>query len=141
LCDQVDFQIDLWNAGDTQGFQFKLGFDGDVLDFHSAHLGPFLSSTGRNVTVLGQSVTDDVLTFAAFADPGMQPLPRGDGELATVRFEAVGAGVSPLDLHDAILTDGAFQVIDPGDEHRLRGDGRRRTRRRLRRHADRDAVG
>jgi hypothetical protein len=111
LCDQFELTVEVWNAPETTAFQFHLGFDPAVLDFRAAAVGTFLSSTGRDVTVLPPVLNGGDLLFAAAAEPGDGPPPSGDGELARVSFEAIAGGVSALDLHDAILINELGQTL------------------------------
>ena len=86
-------------------YEFTLAFDPALVSVVGVANGTFLGSTGRSVNCLGPfleagSVRFGCVTFGAEPDG-----PTGTGLLARVRFSALAAGTSALDLTKVILTD------------------------------------
>jgi len=97
----VDYVENLW------GYQFWLSFDNTTLHGVSVENGPFLASAGGIVIVAPGAGFDNEagelkLFGAAIFFMGPPPsdaiLPDGGGVLATVTFEVVGIGCSPIML-------------------------------------------
>ena len=92
----VDYIHELW------GYQFLMFFNPEVLHGVSVENGPFLESAGGHVTEFpgfGFDNTKGVLyLFIATIYPIRPPFPTGGGTLASITFEIVGTGGSPLTL-------------------------------------------
>lgn len=93
---------DVTNLG---AFSFTLGFDSSILAFDSATGGPFLGSSGREVTCLSPVVGSDDVTFNCLTTEAAPPGPDGAGILASVDFTAGAEGTSPLSLLSVTLSD------------------------------------
>jgi Cohesin domain len=86
-------------------YEFTLAFDPAVVSFVSVANGAFLGSTGRSVNCLGPFPEAGSVRFACVtlgSEPGG---PTGTGLLARVKFSALAAGASTLDLTKVILAD------------------------------------
>ena len=86
-------------------YEFTLAFDPAVVSFASVAKGAFLGSTGRSVSCLGPFLEAGSVRFACVtlgSEPGG---PTGTGLLARVKFSALAAGTSTLDLTKVILAD------------------------------------
>jgi len=97
----VDYVENLW------GYQFWLSFDPTVIHGVSVENGPFLGSAGGIVIIApGAGFDNDVGELKLFGasiffmgpPPSDAILPDGGGVLATVTFEVVGTGCSPIAL-------------------------------------------
>lgn len=92
------------------GFQFRLRYDTDVLDSMEgwAVQGPFLTSADPNAQTFGWlNVTDpdgEIQVFITLLGTAVTE-PSGSGVLATITFEVIAAGSSPLDLYYDRLGD------------------------------------
>jgi len=95
----VDYVEELW------AYQFTLSFSPGVLHGVNVEHGPFLESRGGSAVVIpGQGFDNEAGTlwlFGAYLDP-IKRLPTGGsdehGPLATITFEVVGYGSSPITL-------------------------------------------
>ena len=97
----VDYVENLW------GYQFWLSFDPAILHGVSVENGAFLGSAGGDVLVAPGAGFDNVAgelklfgatIFFMGPPPSDEILPDGGGVLATVTFEVVGYGCSPIEL-------------------------------------------
>lgn len=104
-CDHFEVAVNVWDATGTAAFQFEVGFDGGLVEFESAELGDFLTSTGRDVIFPAPHVTDSSVFVGAASEPG-PPAPSGDGALAILTFRATSVGEGELDLRAAQLVSG-----------------------------------
>ena len=100
LSDSFDVDIMLEGADDLGGFQFDLGFDPAILKLVSVTGSGFLPPT---VTELKDTATAGVLHFGQFSNAAAG-VNGGPYKLATVRFQGIKVGTSPLDLSKVILT-------------------------------------
>ena len=110
-CDEFDATVEGWGLTDMAAFELELGFDSAVLDFTSASVAPWLADRWAAYTELPPVVSDGNVLFAASVEPGSGSA-GGDGEIAVLRFRAIGAGTSPLDLHDVRLVSTLGAVDD-----------------------------
>ena len=97
--------IDINYIKKPSAYQFELDFNPDVLHGVSVENGPFLGSRGGTVIVFGGTIDNTagrVNLFGGILDPPTVRNPTGGSEqfgpLATVTFEVVGVGYSPLTL-------------------------------------------
>jgi PKD repeat protein len=106
------------DVGNLGAFQFELGYDPSVVQVDDAALGPFLGSTGRNVSPLGPTIDNSggKLTFGAFSF-GTQPGPSGCGVLSTIEMTAGLLGATPLDLDEVqvLYPSGTSQAVTVED--------------------------
>jgi hypothetical protein len=107
------FDLAIEDARDLGAFEFELTYDHTcVVTATGVALGPFLGSTGRSVGEVGPELGTGIVTYGAHtwgADPG----PDGDGDLATITFQA-GANTCSSDLHlqNVTVTDTAGNEQD-----------------------------
>ena len=102
---KVDLYVDYVEPNLLWAYQLTLSFNPDVLHGVSVKNGPFLGSGGGNVMVVpgtGFNNTEGTLSiYGAYLYP-IKNFPRGGsdeyGPLATVTFEVVGYGGSPITL-------------------------------------------
>jgi general secretion pathway protein D len=103
---------------DLGAFQFEMGYDPSVVQVDDAALGPFLGSTGRNVSQLGPTIDNEAgkLTFGAFSF-GTQSGPSGYGLLSAIDMTAGALGATPLDLDtvQVLYPSGASQAVTVED--------------------------
>jgi hypothetical protein len=85
-------------------FQFTLAYPPDLVAYDGFEIGPFLGSTGRPVTTFPPIVQSDRVTLVAASQRGA-PGPSGSGTLATLHFQAVGAGSGWLALSEVLVSD------------------------------------
>jgi len=86
-------------------FEFELTYDQHILKFQDIQEGPFLGSSGRRVDCLPPRSTEGSAFFTCVTLGSTPEGPDGSGVLATLTFQAVGAGTSPLHFARLILTD------------------------------------
>jgi len=99
----VDVVVDkVTNLG---AYEFTLAFDPAVVSFVSVANGAFLGSTGRAVNCLGPFLEAGSVRFACVTLDSEPGGPTGTGLLARVKFSALAAGTSTLDLTKVILAD------------------------------------
>jgi len=115
----LDYVYRLW------GFQFTMNFNASVLHGISTELGPFLKSTNAPEIIwisLGFNNTKGALEYSgATIRPGLpfKYYPSGGGVLATVTFEVVGIGSSPISfgLETALMNiTGGYQLRNEAGE-------------------------
>jgi hypothetical protein len=99
---------DVTNLG---AFEFDLTYDPSVLRFEDVQVGSFLGSSGREVQCLDPRSTESSMRFACVTLGSTPAGPDGSGVLATVSFEPVGAGSSPLHFTGLTLTDPPAQEL------------------------------
>jgi hypothetical protein len=77
-----------------------------------AQVGSFLGQSGRTVGILGPllGAQGETLALGAYSY-GTAGGASGSGTLALVDLQVVGEGVSPLDLHGALLVDTQANVL------------------------------
>jgi PKD repeat protein len=100
----VDVMVD--GVEDLAGYGFSVAFDPDIVEVDGVADGGFLGSTGRDPLPLPPDIDNEagLLKFAAVST-GMDPGPNDEGRLAVITLEAVGPGISDLDLHEVMLFD------------------------------------
>jgi hypothetical protein len=96
---------------DLYGWEFKLGWNSNLLDAVDVVEGPFLKQGGS--TFFNKTIDNSAGYILAYCTllydvPGV----NGSGTLATVEFYAEMGGTSPLDLYDTELVDSFDQLID-----------------------------
>jgi hypothetical protein len=94
-------------------FEFKIRYDGDVVDIRSAEQGPDLGKTGREFQcVSDDDDVNDVYTFGCFS-PGQGEGLQGSAVLARVQVAPVGRGNSWIDLEGEL--SGPYSEDIPAD--------------------------
>jgi hypothetical protein len=100
----VDVIVD--DTSDLGAFEFDLVYDPAVVHVEDIALGPFLSSTGRNVSEVGP-VIDNLAgrtTYGAYS-VGIGSGPNGNGIVATITLSPQTTGESNLILEKEQLAD------------------------------------
>ena len=118
----VDIVIE--DAVDLGGYLVAVTWDSSILSLVEVSNGAFLGSTGRSVVCAAPAVDSTSVTFTC-SSTGLASGPDGTGVLATLQFETVGEGKSPvgiidakvsttdLVLYDVEATDGSVSVESP----------------------------
>jgi hypothetical protein len=106
----ASIDVRIASAPPTAAFQFLLRYDPAVVGQPGVDPGPFLGGTGRSVLCLPPVVDGfdgpGTMLFGCVSNGG-EPLPRGDGLLATVHLALEGPGTSTVSLE-------RLQLGDPG---------------------------
>jgi hypothetical protein len=97
------------------GYQFDVRFDPTILQVDSVLTGNFLSSTGREVSVIGPSINNDngKVTITVFSS-GTNPGPDGSGTIATIFFTASSPGTSILQIQNITLRNAHNKNLTAG---------------------------
>jgi len=104
-------EIAIANVVDLFAFQFDLGFDPLVLSATGTAEGAFLPGGGTTVPIPG--TIDNIggaITGTADALTGFSGV-SGSGVLATVAFQSIGDGTSPISLFNVLLLDSNLNGI------------------------------
>lgn len=108
------FSLDVRISGvaDLFAFQFDLAFNPFFLSAGSITEGPFLPSGGTTSFIPG-TVDNTLGTITATADTLIGAIPgvNGSGVLASVDFQALGVGNSPITLSNVILLNSDINDI------------------------------
>lgn len=93
-------------------FQFDLAFDPAILAATSISEGPFLPNGGATFFIPG-TIDNAAGSINSTGDSllGLTPGVTGSGTLASVRFDALAFGTSPLTLTNILLLDSAGSPI------------------------------
>ncbi len=97
---------------DLFAFQFDLGFDPTILAAMSLSEGPFLPSGGGTIFIPG-TIDNAAGAITSTGDSllGLPPGVTGSGTLASVTFDALAFGTSPVTLSNVILLDSGLSPI------------------------------
>lgn len=108
----VNVSVVVHDATNLGAFEFRLEMDPAVLDVAEVGLADFMGSTGRAVSAMGPTRSEDrkTVTFAAYS-LGTQPGPGGDGVLAVVGVKVVKDGGGNVALARHQLTDVRGQLV------------------------------
>lgn len=103
---QVQSSVEIEGVCDLGAFQFDCLFDESLLEYAGITLGPFPTSTGREVLELGPIVGAGRISYGAFSF-GEEAGPYGEGCLATLLFNRIGpgSGDAELSLENVQVTD------------------------------------
>lgn len=109
------------NADNLAAFSFQLEYDPEILEVAVdpetqqplIQRGEFLGSTGREVACPDPESQRGVLRVTCVTLRTEPPGPDGDGLLASVTFNAIGAGTSPLNLDRVQANTPDATEIDP----------------------------
>ena len=97
-----DVFVNISNVNDLFGYQFEISFNPNILSAGSVTEGPFLASGGFFIPgVIDNTAGSIGLTLSALMGPG--PGVNGSGTLATINFQGLSLGTSPVDLANVIL--------------------------------------
>jgi hypothetical protein len=106
--------IDIADVTELFSFQFDLMFHPGVLAAASITEGAFLPSGGSTVFLAGTiDNTSGTISVTAGSLIGFLPGVQGSGTLATVNFQALALGTSPIALANVILLDTSLADITP----------------------------
>jgi hypothetical protein len=94
--------VSIANATDVYSFEFKLGFDPNVLNATSVELGDFFPPSVVPLKEINNTV-GYVLFSATLQSP--ETPKSGDGTLAVITFHVEDLGASTLELFDTSLAD------------------------------------
>jgi Thrombospondin type 3 repeat/Cohesin domain len=111
------FNIDIviQNVTSISGFQADILYNPAIVNVTGVDYHFLLASTLVGVVDVGDSVPDSDGTFVLAAVQFPSAAAAGSGVLARVTLQAVGGGVSSLDLASVKLTDGLGNPIPPSD--------------------------
>lgn len=108
----VTIPVDITGVSDLAAFQFNLSFNPAIVHLQAIKEGAFLPSAGPTFFIPG--TIDNVAGSAdSTADSLLGPIAgaTGSGTLATLRFQGVNLGTSPVVLSDVILLDSNLNDI------------------------------
>jgi hypothetical protein len=109
----VSLDIDVSDISDPYAWQFDVDFDPSIVSVVSISEGTFLASGGTTFFVPGTiDNSDGSISFNADTLIGALVGVDGSGTLATVEFNAIGAGDSAVTLNNIILLDSNVNNID-----------------------------
>ncbi|TAK53827.1 MAG: hypothetical protein EPO22_15660, partial [Dehalococcoidia bacterium] len=97
--------IAIQQSTNVGAFQLTLSFDPTLVDATSISAGPFIGSTGRTLFCLPATIATGTAQLTCVTLGNTPPGPNGNGVLASVAFDAIGEGVTPLTLSDVLVTD------------------------------------
>jgi hypothetical protein len=95
-----EINVSILNAEDVYGFEFKLGFDPNVLNVESAVLGDFFPES-----VAPQVTIDNTEGYIHFYAELLNFSKSGNGTLAIITFHVEDTGATDLTLYDTMLWD------------------------------------
>jgi hypothetical protein len=99
---------DVANLG---AFEFDLTYDSAVLTPAGFEDGPFLGSSGRQVQCLPSRAQEGLAGLTCVTLGATPAGPNGSGVLASITFQPVAPGSSPLHLARLTLTDPSGQPL------------------------------
>jgi len=99
------------NVSNLGAFQFEMTFDPRILRLVEIKEGPFLGSSNRQVQCLSPQKAEGSVSLACVTLGATPAGPDGSGELATITFDPVAEGSSPLRIQRLILTDPPAQLL------------------------------
>lgn len=107
-----DVNVLINDAQDLAGFQFELGFDSSILQAASIVSGNIF---GADTFSIDSTINADTINFSELSMALVGNNVSTATLLATITFQAVGAGISVLDLNqiNSILSDSIGDPISP----------------------------
>lgn len=100
----VTYNIAIDDIADLYSYQFSINYDARYLRALNVTEGAFLGTAGSTVSgVLGMDA--GLIDFVYGSLLGPTPGASGSGLLASITFEAIGAGTSALSFADVIFLD------------------------------------
>jgi hypothetical protein len=107
-----DVFVDIADVLDLYAFQFDIGFDPAILSALNITEGSFLQSGGATIFVPG-SIDNSAGKITFTVDSLLTAVSgvNGSGTLADLQFQAVGSGVSGINLSNVILLDSLLTDI------------------------------
>lgn len=110
-----DVDIVIQSVDGLSGIEANLLYDGTILQVIAADYDFFLSLGGNGIIDLGDTVPDADGDFSIGAVTFPLSAIAGSGVVVRVTLEAVGSGVSALDLAGVKLSDALAAPIQPAD--------------------------
>lgn len=108
----VDLRVEIKDVVDLYAYQFDIAFDPVVLSASTVAEGSFLSTGGGTSFIPGAiDNTAGTVSFTASVLLGSVPGVSGSGTLASIRFNALTIGTSPVTLSNIVLLDSALNDI------------------------------
>ena len=104
----IDVRI---TANDMNGVEFDLDFDDTLLHVVNVTAGSMWS--GHNYNVVQNTVSGGTIEFAVFLQEADTDMDVTDGQVARIEFHGDDAGISALDLNDAIASTIEGEAIEP----------------------------
>jgi hypothetical protein len=103
----VVVEINVTDVANLTAWQFYLYFPSSVLNCTDVIEGPFLKSAGHTLFYerINNNYNSTYGRVSAYSALLGQDSVNGDGVLATVTFQALGKGDTPLDLANVVLAD------------------------------------
>jgi hypothetical protein len=86
-------------------FQFTVTYNPAVASYVSMTMGPFLGSSGRNVSCIVPIVSSGSVTYSCNSLGPTPPGATGEGVIATLTVQGTAAGLSPLHLQGVVLSN------------------------------------
>ncbi len=108
--DEVTVQINITNAEDSEGGQFDLEFDSDILEPVSAARGGFVPDVSGNLFDYNLELADGELRVLWVIADGSD---QDSGVVGTIVFEILDDGVSDLDFSGIIIAPTGVEVAAP----------------------------
>jgi hypothetical protein len=105
----ITVNISISNVGDLYGWQIRLEWNPQILDFSSVSEGDFLKKHGQ--TFFSQVVNETGYLILDCTLVGDSPGVSGSGTLATVEFYVKEAGTSQLRLSETVLVNSSEDLI------------------------------
>ena len=106
----IDVRI---TANDMNGVEFDLDFDPSLLHVVNVTAGSMWSGHNYNVVQNTYNNTAGTIDFAAFLQEADTDMDVTDGQVARIEFQGDDAGISTLDLNDAIVANPEGESIEP----------------------------
>ena len=113
--DTFSVDVTITDVTDLYGFQFDLSFSPAVLAALDITEGAFLPSGGGTTFFIPGSIDNNAGTISFTADSLIGAISgvTGNGILASVSFQALGAGTSAIELSNIVLQDSVPNDITP----------------------------
>ncbi|NIO44861.1 MAG: hypothetical protein GTN36_04910 [Candidatus Aenigmarchaeota archaeon] len=105
--DLFETNVKIDDVNNLYGYEFKLGYDPEVLEF--VGIGSSFLDNGFKI-----KKTDETSGIVKYAVGSLYPAEpkNGDGTLATITFKVISIGGSVLDIYDTKLLDSSINRID-----------------------------
>jgi len=103
--------INVSGVSDLYGWEFKLGYNADLLEVVDVTEGSFLNSSRDTYFVLRNMSTDGYVLAGCTSLRNVVGV-SGNGTLVTVEFRAKKLGSCTLDLYDTKLVNSAKQLLE-----------------------------
>ena len=109
-CENFTLNVSIVNATDVYALEFRLGFNGSLVEALEVQEGSFLRDVGAT-SILGTEINniEGYIWFAVtlLSPPGA----NGNGPLATILFHVINNGTTLLTLYETSLTDSTGQPL------------------------------